>query len=97
VQITCKYITTFIIGIQTPVEKCHLLFQVFVPVSSVVFYVLMDDIVAVGVVEVVVTVAIIVVLHRIIVRNFMLSLYVFEILTLRNNFMICRAAITYVM
>jgi len=43
VQITCKYIIKFIIGIKTPVEKCHLLFHLFVPLSSVAVYVLMDD------------------------------------------------------
>jgi hypothetical protein len=44
VRITYKYIITFVTGIQTSVVKCHLLFQIFVPVSSVVFYVFMDDI-----------------------------------------------------
>lgn len=43
-RITCKYVITFITGIQTSVVKCHLLFQVFVSVSSVFVYVLMDDI-----------------------------------------------------
>jgi preprotein translocase subunit SecG len=34
---------TFIIGMQTSVLKFHLLFQVFVSVSPLVVYVLMDD------------------------------------------------------
>jgi hypothetical protein len=54
-------------------------------------------VVAVRVVEVVVTVAVVVVLHRLILRNFMLSLFVFEFLTFRNSFKICRAAGAYVM
>jgi len=54
-------------------------------------------VVAVVIAEVVVTAAEVVVLHKIILRNFMLSLSVFEFLTFRNNFMICRAALTYVL
>ena len=54
-------------------------------------------VVAVVVVEVVVMVAVVVVLQIIIQRNFMLILRVFEFLTFRNNFMICRAAIAYML